>query len=112
MATASIVQCILIQSAMYTIEFTPEAETDLRWFTRREQNIIFDGIKSNLRYEPTTITPNRHPCRDDNKIADWELRLGVYRIYYEVDDVIRIVSVARIGEKPNNQVFFRNKKRR
>lgn len=101
-----------MQLEMYTIEFTPEAEADLRSFTRREQNIIFDGIKSNLRHEPTVITLNRHPCRENNKIADWELRLGIYRIYYKVDDIIRIVSVERIGEKPNNLVLFRSKKRR
>lgn len=35
---------------MYTIEFSAEAEADLKWFNRREQNIILDGIKTNLRY--------------------------------------------------------------
>jgi len=98
---------------MYTIEFTAEAEEDLNWFNRREQNIIFDGIKTNLRYEPTVVTTNRHPCRDDEtKIADWELRIGVYRVYYTVDEAVRIVAIERIGEKPNNRVFFRERRRK
>src|SRR5689334_13393221 len=97
---------------MYTIEFTPEAQADLAWFTKREQNIILDGIKSNLRYEPSVITTNRHPCRDDaTKVADWELRIGVYRVYYNVDESVQIVSVERIGEKPNNIVWFRGRRR-
>ena len=97
---------------MYTIEFTPEAQTDLAWFAKREQNIILDGIKSNLRYEPTVITINRHPCRDDaTQNADWELRIGVYRVYYNVDEGVQIVSVERIGEKPNNLVWFRGRRR-
>ena len=92
---------------MYTVEFTINAEADLKWFSRRERNIILDGIKSNLVYEPTIITRNRHPCRDDGtKIADWELRIGAYRVYYDVDENVRIVSVERIGKKPNNKIFL------
>jgi mRNA-degrading endonuclease RelE of RelBE toxin-antitoxin system len=95
---------------MYTIELTPEAENDLRWFDRRERNIIVDGIKTNLSYQPTVITINRKPCRDDGtKIADWELRIGVYRVYYNVEEQVHIVAIQRIGEKPNNTVFFRGR---
>jgi mRNA-degrading endonuclease RelE of RelBE toxin-antitoxin system len=38
---------------MYTIELTSEAEDDLKWFDRRDRNIIVDGIQTNLSYEPT-----------------------------------------------------------
>ena len=63
---------------MYTIELTSEAENDLKWFDRRDRNIIVDGIQTNLSYEPTVMAMNRKPCRDDGtKIADWELRIGV-----------------------------------
>jgi mRNA-degrading endonuclease RelE of RelBE toxin-antitoxin system len=96
---------------MYTIEFTDEAEADLKWFNRREQNIVLDGIKSNLRYEPTVITINRHPCRDDDtKLADWELRIGIYRVYYNVEEIVRVVFIERIGDKPNNTVFLRGRR--
>jgi mRNA-degrading endonuclease RelE of RelBE toxin-antitoxin system len=94
------------------IEFTPDAQEDLVWFAKREQNIILDGIKSNLRYEPTVVTKNRHPCRDDEtKFADWELRICAYRVFYNVEESVSVVSVARIGEKPNNTVRFRGRKR-
>lgn len=93
---------------MYTVEFTYEAEDDLGWFSRREQNIILDGIESNLIYEPNVITRNRHPCRDDKaKIADWELRLGVFRVFYNIEESVQIISIERIGKKPNNTVFLR-----
>jgi mRNA-degrading endonuclease RelE of RelBE toxin-antitoxin system len=88
---------------------TSEAEDDLKWFDRREGNIIVDGITTNLRYEPTVMTMNRKPCRDDGtKNADWELRIGVYRVYYNVEEEVRVVAIERIGEKPNNTVFFRD----
>ena len=62
---------------MYTIEFSAEAEADLKWFSRREQNIILDGIKTNLRYEPTRVTTNRKPCqREPDQVADWESASG------------------------------------
>ena len=77
-----------------------------------QQNIILDGIKSNLRYEPTKETTNRKPCqREPNQVSDWELRIGVYRIYYNVDQVVQVVAIEQIGEKPNNTIFFRGKKR-
>ena len=96
---------------MYAIEFTQQAQDDLSWFSRREQNVILDGIKSNLRYEPSVATLNRHPCRDDaTKIADWELRIGPYRVCYNIDDTILIVDVQRIGEKPNNVPLFRGRR--
>jgi len=93
---------------MYAIEFSEEAEKDLKWFTRREQNIILDGIKTNLRYEPMRVTINQKPCRQEpNQIADWELRIGIYRIYYNIEESVQVVAIERIGEKPNNQVSFR-----
>ncbi|WP_332953467.1 hypothetical protein [Microcoleus sp. AR_TQ3_B6] len=52
---------------------------------------------------------NRKPCPDDGtKIADWELRIGVCRVYYNVEEQVRVVAIERIGEKPNNTVFFRS----
>lgn len=96
---------------MYTIEFSAEAETDLKWYSRREQNIILDGIKTNLRYEPTKVTLNRKPCRlDPGRFADWELRIGAYRVYYNVDESVQVVAIERIGDKPNNAVFFRGRR--
>ncbi|MCU0543139.1 MAG: hypothetical protein MUE44_13360 [Oscillatoriaceae cyanobacterium Prado104] len=93
---------------MYIIELTAKAEDDIMWFNRRERNIIVDGIKNNLTYQPTVVTMNRKPCRDDGtKIADWELRIGVYRVYYNVEEQVSVVAIERIGEKPNNTVFFR-----
>ena len=93
---------------MYTIEFSAEAEIDLKGYSRRERNIILDGIKTNLRYEPTKVTINRKPCRrEPNQVADWELRIGIYRVYYNVDEAVRVVAIERIGDKPNNTVFFR-----
>lgn len=91
---------------MYDIEFTSRAIQDLRYLKKFEQNIIIDAIQTQLLYEPVTETRNRFK-RNPPDIAEWELRIGVFRIFYNVDESVEIVSIERIGEKPNNTVFFR-----
>ncbi len=91
---------------MYEIEFTPEAVQDLRYFKKFEQNIIIDAIQTQLPDEPATETRNRFR-RNPPDIAEWELRVGAFRVFYNVDDLVQIVSIERIGEKPKNTVFFR-----
>lgn len=93
---------------MYEIEFTPDAAKDLQYFRKFEQKILIDAIQTQLTYEPTVETKNRFR-RSPPDIAEWELRTGVFRIFYNVDELVEIVSIERIGEKPNNSVFFRGK---
>ena len=94
---------------MFEIEYTDDAIEDLAYFRKREQKIIVSGIEKQLHYQPTVETTNRFE-RKWQDIAEWELRLGTFRVYYNVEDVIRIISVQRIGEKPNNEVYFRGKR--
>ena len=41
-----------------------------------------------------------------NNIAEWELRLGEFRVLYDVDEQVFIVDVQRIGKKRGNTFFF------
>jgi mRNA-degrading endonuclease RelE of RelBE toxin-antitoxin system len=91
---------------MFEIEYSQNALDDLDWFSRREQNEILDGIEASLRYEPTIETRNRKRLRP-NQTAEWELRIGRFRVYYDADAVVRIVSIEAIGLKMGNVVFFR-----
>jgi mRNA-degrading endonuclease RelE of RelBE toxin-antitoxin system len=91
---------------MYTIELTETARTDLQWFRKNEQNIILDAIRQRLWHEPTITNRNRKRLRP-NSSATWELRIGQYRVLYDVDSAVRIVTIQRIGEKRGNQFFFR-----
>ncbi|MCU0544547.1 MAG: type II toxin-antitoxin system RelE/ParE family toxin [Oscillatoriaceae cyanobacterium Prado104] len=93
---------------MYGIEFTPTAAQDLQYFRKFEQKIILDAIQIQLSYEPTVETNNRFR-RSPPDIAQWELRTGVFRVFYNVDELVEIVSIERIGKKPNNTVLFRGK---
>jgi mRNA-degrading endonuclease RelE of RelBE toxin-antitoxin system len=96
---------------MYEIEFTDEAEEDLRWFRKNEQQEILDGINSQLSYEPSVETRNHFRLRP-NQTAEWELRLGKYRVFYDVESVVRIISVEAVGLKIGNRLFFRGKEKK
>lgn len=45
-----------------------------------------------------------------NDKAEWELRIGDYRVLYTVGAQVRIVEIQRIGEKRGNAFFFRGRK--
>jgi mRNA-degrading endonuclease RelE of RelBE toxin-antitoxin system len=91
---------------MYEIDFTQIALDDLRYFRKFEQNIILDAINSQLTTEPTIETGNRFR-RDPPELADWELRVSTFRVLYDADEVVMIIRIERIGDKPNNTVRFR-----
>lgn len=93
---------------IFSIEFTEQAKQDLKWFRKSEQQMILSGIYENLSYEAITATRNRKPLRP-NSTATWELRLGEFRVLYNVDQGIQIVSIERIGQKSGNKFLFQGK---
>lgn len=90
----------------YAIEYTEIALRDLEWLRKNEQITVLAAIDEQLRYEPAVETRNRKRLRP-NAVAEWELRIGVFRVLYDVDQIVRIVSVQRIGKKPGSQFTFR-----
>lgn len=95
---------------MYEIQFTPEAIEDLRSFRKFEQQIIISDIDTQLNYEPTVETHNRFQMRP-NEVAEWELRIGRYRVFYNVENDAQIVSIEVVGFKRGNQLFVHGKRR-
>jgi hypothetical protein len=63
-------------------------------------------------YEPVTVTRNRKPLRGPNVLgAEWELRCGPgnrYRVFYEIDQAARRVSVLAIGLKLRERLRIGN----
>ncbi|NJO50562.1 MAG: hypothetical protein HC840_15215 [Leptolyngbyaceae cyanobacterium RM2_2_4] len=75
----------------------------MQGFTAREQKIIRDALTTQLSYEPTVSTRNRKEMRS-NLLAVWELRIGNFRVYYDVDEGKSVVNIRAIGIKEGNQV--------
>lgn len=94
---------------MYEIEFTFSAEEDLKVFRKFEQTLILDGIEENLRYEPAVATPNKKRLRP-NDVSEWELRLGRYRVFYDIEEEVKIVAIQAIGFKDGGQLYIRGER--
>lgn len=95
---------------MYEIEFTPEANEDLKLFKKFEQKQILDEIERQLTYEPNVATRNRKEMRL-NDVAGWELRIGKFRVFYNVDEQTHTVSVEAVGFKVGSLLFIRGERR-
>ena len=93
---------------MYEIEYTPEAIDDLKLFRKYEQQSIFNQINEQLLYEPVLETRNRKKLRPNN-VAEYELRVRKFRVFYDVDEVAKIVKIEAIGHKESSRLLIHGK---
>ncbi|MGH7430031.1 MAG: type II toxin-antitoxin system RelE family toxin [Candidatus Methylomirabilaceae bacterium] len=68
---------------MFEIELTQEALGDLAALKNNEQIRVIDAIEAQLKHEPTNETRSRKRLRP-NKVAEWELRAGRFRVFYNI----------------------------
>jgi mRNA-degrading endonuclease RelE of RelBE toxin-antitoxin system len=92
----------------FDINLTEGAQADLDWFEAYAQRIIIDGVEVHLRYQPT-VGSRKIVSMKPNQVASWELRLGDYRVLYDVDELTRVVNIHVIGEKPGNRLLVQGK---
>ncbi len=93
----------------YRIRFAESAEEHFAQLTARQQAIVLDAVKVQLRYEPLRETRNRKQLRP-NPLAPWELRVGSLRVFYEVDaPEPDLVNVLAIGIKRGNRLIVAGK---
>jgi mRNA-degrading endonuclease RelE of RelBE toxin-antitoxin system len=88
----------------FQIQFTEGAEADLGYLTPFARRAVMDGAEVHLRHEPTAQS-RRIKAMRPNRVAEWELRLGDYRVLYDVDESSRRVTIQVIGEKRGNQLI-------
>ena len=89
----------------YTIDYTASAEGDIAYFRKYEQVLIVDAIDHQLMHAPDVEMRNRK-LLDPNLLAAWELRIGHYRVFYDVDALTRLVLVKAVGWKEHNTLYI------
>jgi mRNA-degrading endonuclease RelE of RelBE toxin-antitoxin system len=94
--------------AQYQIAVTESANDDLSVYTAFERKTIASAIRAQLTYQPMIETRQRKKLRD-NPVASWELRVGKYRVFYEIDEMSRKVTIIAIGHKEHNILFVRGR---
>jgi len=93
----------------YRIRFAQSAENQFAQLTARQQAIVVDAVKVQLKNEPLRETRNRKQLRP-NPLAPWELRVGFLRVFYEVDAMESdLVNILAIGIKKGNQLIISGK---
>lgn len=92
----------------YEILMSPDAIDHLREFSAREQSLILDQIETHLLYEPNVETHRRKRMRP-NPLSPWELRIGQFRIFYDIEEEMAQVYVTAIGRKKINRLFIGGK---
>src|SRR5438105_7976288 len=90
----------------FEVEFTPSALGDLDYLKKAEQNTVLDAIEKQLTATPLTPTRNRKPFRS-NDLSAWEMRMGTYRVFYDVDKEVGKVVIKAVGWKEHNRLFIR-----
>lgn len=66
---------------------------------------VLDRIEEELRHQPTRETRNKKPIFGlqppwDHEEAIWELRIGEFRVFYDVEESQSLVTVRAIRRKP------------
>lgn len=90
---------------MYTIEFAAAVAEDLAELPANHRRRILDAIDEQLSHQPIEVTRNRKPIVGlvppwEHEQPVWELRIGEYRVFYDVDEAARLVVVRAIRHKP------------
>ena len=90
---------------MYEIEFSESVEKDLRKIREYNRKIILDVIERQLTHRPNIETKNRKILINlippfESIPPVWELRVGDYRVFYDVDQDSEKVYVRAVRKKP------------
>jgi mRNA-degrading endonuclease RelE of RelBE toxin-antitoxin system len=89
----------------YTIDYAEDVGQDLANLHVYERKNILDAIDKQLLHEPTRQTKNRKILIGlippwENVPPVWELRIGEYRVFYDVDEKTSTVTVRAVRHKP------------
>lgn len=93
----------------YRIELTTKALADIAALKVFDRKRVVTGIEAQLRNEPAVETRNRKRLRP-NKLAEWELRIGIFRVFYDVPAANDVVKVVAVGYKVGNALYIQGQR--
>jgi mRNA-degrading endonuclease RelE of RelBE toxin-antitoxin system len=90
---------------MYGIQYAESVADDLAGLRAFDRKQILDGIEEQLAHQPAQETRRKKPLRGlkppwEHAEPVWELRIGEFRVFYDVDEVADRVSVWAVRYKP------------
>ena len=89
----------------YRIDFSPEADEHIARLKAHQRAKLLDMIGRQLVSQPMHTTRHRKPLRP-NPVAQYRLRVGELRAYYDVQEQPeRLVVVKAVGLKVRDRVY-------
>ena len=90
---------------MYKIEYADGITGDLAGLRAYDRKRILDRLEKQVSYEPTKKRKNRKPLHGlippwEYIEPVWELRIGEYRVFYDVDEQLSLVMIRAVRHKP------------
>jgi mRNA-degrading endonuclease RelE of RelBE toxin-antitoxin system len=82
---------------MFEIKFTDRAIEDLEIFSKSQQKEILTGLESQLTAHAAQENEDRKRLHSDG-LAEWEIRLGNVRVFYDVDIETGTVKIEAVGK--------------
>jgi mRNA-degrading endonuclease RelE of RelBE toxin-antitoxin system len=92
----------------FEVRLVHSADGDLDAYTVREQRILLDAISEFLEIDADVPTRRRKQLRS-NPLAPWELRIGNFRLFYEITSE-KVVRVLAVGHKVHNELYIRGRR--
>jgi mRNA-degrading endonuclease RelE of RelBE toxin-antitoxin system len=90
---------------MYRIEFVTGVADDLADLRAYDRRLLLDEIDKQLTHEPARRTGRKKilvgltpPWEYVEPI--WQLQVGEYRVFYDIDEVKQVVTVRAVRHKP------------
>lgn len=90
---------------VHEIRYAEETEEELRKIIAYHRQRILDAVDAQLRHEPSAQTRRRYPIfniRPDFAVGHpplWQLKVGDFRVFYDIDEENRKVSVLAVRRK-------------
>ncbi len=89
---------------MFAIEISPAAQADLITLRAFDPVRVLSEITAELALSPTAVTRKRKLLEDirpewEHVEPLWQLRVGEFRVFYDVDDEVGAVYIRRVLRK-------------
>lgn len=93
----------------YEIQIEPDAWEHLNGLSAYHPGIVVSAVEVQLRDTPMEETRHRKPL-GPNPLAAWELRVGDFRVSYDVIESDAVVTIHAIGIKIHNRLTIASEK--
>ena len=90
----------------FEIHLKPSAVKDMDRLRKYDAAMVADGMENHLSDNPTKESKSRIKRLRGISNPDYRLRLGYYRVFYNVDNAKHTVDVLRILHKDQTHRYY------